>query len=67
VPHTSTYALTNATLPYVTALADGGWGAALAADPAFAHGLSTVGGRLTSRLVAEAHGYAWADPADVLG
>jgi alanine dehydrogenase len=66
VPHTSTYALTNATLPYVTALADGGWRAALAADPAFARGLSTVGGRLVSAPVAEAHGYARDELADVL-
>jgi alanine dehydrogenase len=66
VPHTSTYALTNATLPYVTALADVGWRAALAADPAFARGLSTVGGRLVSAPVAEAHGYAYCEPADVL-
>jgi alanine dehydrogenase len=65
VPHTSTYALTNATLPYVTALADGGWRAALSADPALAKGLSTVGGRLVSAPVAEAHGYPY-DPADVL-
>ena len=33
VPHTSTYALTNATLPYVLELADGGWQAALARTP----------------------------------
>ena len=38
VPHTSTYALTNATLPYVLRLADLGWEAALAADPALAAG-----------------------------
>jgi alanine dehydrogenase len=66
VPHTSTYALTNATLPYVTALADVGWRAALATDPAFARGLSTVGGRLVSAPVAAAHGYAYDEPADVL-
>jgi alanine dehydrogenase len=66
VPHTSTYALTNATLPYVTALADVGWRAALAADPAFARGLSTVGGRLVSAPVAAAHGYAHDELADVL-
>ncbi|WP_236834196.1 alanine dehydrogenase [Blastococcus sp. KM273129] len=66
VPHTSTYGLTNATLPYVTALADGGWRTALAADPAFAKGLSTVGGRLVSEPVAAAHGYAHDTSADVL-
>ena len=48
VPHTSTYALTNATLPYVLRLADLGWEAALAADPALAKGLSTHRGALHS-------------------
>ncbi len=52
VPHTSTYALTNATLPYVLKLADQGWEAALAADPALAQGLSTHEGRLHSEQVA---------------
>jgi alanine dehydrogenase len=57
VPHTSTYALTNATLPYVVELADHGWRAALAADPALALGLSSHEGQLTSAPVAAAHGY----------
>ena len=57
VPHTSTYALTNATLPYVAELADRGWQAALAADPALALGLSTHEGQLTNAPVAAAHGY----------
>jgi len=57
VPHTSTYALTNATLPYVTELADRGWQAALAADPALALGLNTHEGQLTNAPVAAAHGY----------
>jgi alanine dehydrogenase len=57
VPHTSTYALTNATLPYVVELADHGWQTALAADPALALGLSTHEGQLTSAPVAAAHGY----------
>ena len=52
VPHTSTYALTNATLPYVLRLADLGWEAALAADPALAAGLSTHRGALHSLQVA---------------
>jgi alanine dehydrogenase len=52
VPHTSTYALTNATLPYVLKLANQGWEAALAADPALAQGLSTHGGLLHSEQVA---------------
>src|SRR5438270_1856222 len=48
VPHTSTYALTNATLPYVVRLADWGWRDALRADAALAGGLSTHAGQLTS-------------------
>src|ERR1700757_4866774 len=56
VPHTSTYALTNVTLPYVTAIADHGWRDALRADPALALGLSTHDGDLTCAPVAEAHG-----------
>lgn len=57
VPHTSTYALTNATLPYAVELADKGWRAALAADPALALGLNTHAGQLTNAPVAAAHGY----------
>jgi alanine dehydrogenase len=57
VPNTSTYALTNATLPYVVELADNGWQAALTADPALALGLNTHEGQLTNAPVAAAHGY----------
>jgi alanine dehydrogenase len=57
VPHTSTFALTNATLPYAVELANAGWRAALAADPALALGLNTHEGQLTSAPVAQAHGY----------
>ncbi|WP_067821414.1 alanine dehydrogenase [Nocardia inohanensis] len=57
VPNTSTIALTNATLPYVTALADHGWRAATAADPGLAAGLSTHDGLLLTESVAAAHGY----------
>jgi alanine dehydrogenase len=55
VPRTSTYALTNVTLPYATALATKGWQAALAADKALAPGLNTHAGALTNAPVAEAH------------
>jgi alanine dehydrogenase len=55
VPNTSTYALTNVTLPYIMELANRGLRGA-ARDPALAAGVSTVGGRLTSGPVAEAHG-----------
>ncbi|HEY3687486.1 MAG TPA: alanine dehydrogenase [Streptosporangiaceae bacterium] len=56
VPHTSTYALTNVTLPYVVALANKGWRAALADDHALALGLNTHDGQLTNEPVADAHG-----------
>src|SRR5277367_6162231 len=57
VPNTSTYALTNATLPYAAEIADKDWRAALAADPALALGLNTHEGQLTNAPVAAAHGY----------
>ena len=66
VPHTSTYALTNVTLPYVMSLADSGWRAACAADPALAGGLSTDAGALLSAPVAEAHGLPVRPLTDVL-
>ena len=56
VPHTSTYALTNATLPYVRAIATQGWKTALQADPALALGLNTFRGKLINEPVATAHG-----------
>ncbi len=57
VPHTSTYALTNVTLPYAVELANRGWKDALRADEALAKGLNTHAGQLTSAPVAAAHGY----------
>ena len=54
VPHTSTYALTNATLPYVLQLATHGVAEASAADPALALGVNTVRGHVTHPIVAEA-------------
>jgi alanine dehydrogenase len=56
VPNTSTSALTNATLPYVRAIARLGWRDALRADPALALGLNVHGGALASAPVAAAHG-----------
>ena len=67
VPHTSTYALTNVTLPYAIELADNGWQGALRADAALALGLNTHEGQLTNGPVAEAHGYQAVPLADVLG
>src|ERR1700744_2518624 len=66
VPHTSTYALTNVTLPYITAIADHGWRDAMRADPALALGLSTHDGDLTCPPVAEAHGLPSTPAEEVL-
>ena len=56
VPRTSTFALTNATLPYVRALADLGWQAALRRDPGLAAGLNVYAGHITHDAVAKALG-----------
>jgi len=56
VPNTSTYALTNVTLPYVMALANRGFRAAVQADPALAKGVNVVGGQVVYDHVATAHG-----------
>lgn len=66
VPHTSTYALTNATLPYVRAIANRGWQEACSVDGALALGLNSHDGVLLNAGVAEAHGLAAQDPASVL-
>ncbi len=55
VPHTSTFALTNATLPYAVALADHGWREALRRDAALALGLNTHDGEVAYQPVADAH------------
>jgi alanine dehydrogenase len=56
VPHTSTYALTNATLPYLIELAEKGLAEACRRDPALALGVNTLGGEITHPAVAEALG-----------
>jgi len=61
VPNTSTYALTNATMPYAVALANKGWAQACRDDHSLALGLNTYAGELTNAPVAEAHGMASAD------
>jgi alanine dehydrogenase len=66
VPRTSTYALTNATMPYVLKLADHGWQTACRADPALAKGLSTHEGALLSERVAADLGLPFTEPASVL-
>ena len=67
VPHTSTYALTNVTLPYTVALANKGWQQAMREDPNLALGLNTHGGQLTNEPVAAAHGMPHTDLSEVLG
>jgi alanine dehydrogenase len=56
VPITSTHALTNATLPYVEAIANHGLRRAVAADPCLAKGVNVVDRKVTYEAVAEAHG-----------
>ena len=59
VPNTSTYALTNVTLPYASAMADKGLEDAMRDDPALANGLNAYSGAVTNKAVAEAHGLDW--------
>lgn len=67
VPHTSTYALTNVTLPYALQIADRGWRDALRNDDTLAQGLSTHEGVITCPPVADAHNLPFAAAAEVLG
>jgi alanine dehydrogenase len=67
VPRTSTYALTNATLPYVVALATAGVRGAIAANPALAPGVNTLGGSMTNAVVAEALERSHVPLAEALG
>src|SRR5579871_5304069 len=66
VPYTSTYALTNVTLPYAVEIANLGWKEALRSDAALLPGLHTHEGALTIEPVAEAHGLPWIPPEQVL-
>jgi alanine dehydrogenase len=66
VPRTSTYALNNATLPYVLALADRGYKEAMRRDPHLMAGLNVHAGRITCREVAEALQYPCQEPAKAL-
>jgi alanine dehydrogenase len=65
VPKSSTFALTNATMPNVLKLADHGWQTACRSDPALAKGLSTHDGALLSEQVATDLGLPFTDPASV--
>jgi alanine dehydrogenase len=66
VARTSTFALNNATLPFVLALAAKGWKQALRDDPHFRNGLNVAQGNVTHASVASALGYVFADPAGLL-
>ncbi len=67
VARTSTQALTNATMPFVAALADKGWQRALAEDPHFRAGLNVHDGQVTHPAVAGAFGLESIDPASLTG
>jgi len=66
VPRTSTFALTNATLPFVKALANLGWREALIKDPHLANGLNVHAGRINYEAVAQDLGYEYLSAEDVL-
>jgi alanine dehydrogenase len=66
VPITATKALTNATLPYVEAIADRGLRDAVAADPELAKGVNVLAGRITYEAVAQAHGLEYTPLAAAL-
>ena len=66
VPITSTLALTNATLPYVEAIADHGLEQAVARDPALGRGVNVLDGKITYEAVAEAHGLEYTPLEDLL-
>jgi alanine dehydrogenase len=66
VPRTSTFALNNATLPFVLALASKGWRKALADDPHLKNGLNVAAGEVTCKPVAEALGYKYVAPEAVM-
>jgi alanine dehydrogenase len=67
VPHTSTYALTNATLPYVLALADNGAIGAIDRHPELVGGVNIVGSHVTNQAVADSLGKEFVDPRNALG
>ncbi len=67
VPRTSTYALTNATWPYVLAVAGKGAVASVASDPALATGVNVWDGALTNEGVAGAHGLPFVPLGELLG
>jgi len=67
VPHTSTHALTNVTLPYTLEIANLGWAEAARRDPALALGVNVVAGVVTNAAVADAHGLPLGNLESLLG
>ncbi len=67
VPHTSTFALTNATLPFIVQLVEGGVQETLKANPGLQKGVNVYQGRLNSQAVAQAHGLPFTEltPSDL--
>jgi len=66
VPHTSTHALANATLPYTLSIANQGWQKAVRANPALAEGVNVADGRVVYKPVADAHGMTFTPLAQLL-
>jgi len=66
VPRTSTFALNNATLPYIRELANRGLAGAVASDPGFAKGVNTYAGALTCRPVAQSQGKPYRELGELL-
>jgi len=66
VPHTSTHALANATLPYTLGIAQRGWREAVGGDPALAEGVNVADGRVVYKPVADAHGMAYTPLGELL-
>ena len=66
VPKTSTFALNNATLPYIISIANKGYKAALLDDPHLLNGLNIYAGKVTCRSVADSLGLDYVDPSSVL-
>jgi alanine dehydrogenase len=67
VPQSSTWALTNVTIPYAVAIADQGLSAAARSDPALLRGVNTMGGHVTYRPVAHAHRLDYQPARDLIG
>src|SRR5581483_1440519 len=66
VPHTSTHALANATLPYTLSIAGRGWRATARTDPALGEGINVAEGHVVFKPVADAHGLPCTPLAEVL-